>query len=192
MRRRTRTALVAAAVLLAACGRPLPPPEPAGPLPTVRFAVARLEVVERAPAEGATFLDRRRGRELAALAARLLRRHLVAAGGPGAVRVAVERARLVERKRPRPRGLGGPFGRAPVGELEAALTVRLSVLGEDGRERAFALVERALTRPLFAGTGVVGREAEARALARRLAAETVRALAARAEHDLAAWLGLSP
>ncbi len=163
-----------------------------GPLPTIRFAVARVEVVDRSPEVGTSFIDRRRGRELARALARALRARVVAAGGPGAVRVVVERARLVERPLPRPEGLGALFTRDAVAELEAAATVRLSVMGEDGRERAFALVELARSRPLYEGTGVAAREAAARTLARRLVAATVRALARRAERDLAAWLTLGP
>jgi len=192
VRRRALLALPLAGVL-AACSTGLPPDQPpAQPLPVLRLAVGSVRVVDRSTPPQDGFVDRRRSAELAARAKEVLARQVVAAGGPGSAEVAIERARLVARPVKTEAGPASWFRRDVTARLQAELAVRLSVRDGMGAERAFAVVEVARERPVLEGTRVVEVERLARELADATVEALVRALVARGERDLAAWLALAP
>lgn len=189
-----RTLLVLSlAGLLAACTSGLPPDRrTAEPLPVLRLAVGTVRIVDRSGEPQGDFLDRRRSRELAARAREVLQRQVVAAGGPGSAEVVIERARLVRVPVEPEDGIASYFRRDVVARLSAELGVRLSVRDGTGAERAFAVVEVARERPVLEGTAAVEVDRLAGGLADATVDALVRALVARGERDLAAWLALTP
>ncbi len=181
------------ALLLAGCasGGTERPAADAGPRPPLIFAVSAVEVVDNSSLPARTsFIDKRRSGALAKKLAELLRRRIQAGGGPGTLRVVIEKAVLVERPVAKTSGIAGFFLRETEARLEGSITVRLSVLDEGGFQRAFARVKVERSRPVLEGTSVTGRDALARGLIDDLLAQFQDSLERSVEDNLAAFLTL--
>ncbi len=179
---------------LAACSSvPAEDPKPyRSSRPPLVLAVDQVEVANqsRVPFD-TSFIDKRRSRELADTAAAFLRSRIQAGGGPGAARVVIERATLIERPRKKKEsGLAGLFVRESDRILEGDLAVRVSVVDPEGFERAFARAEVRRLKPVIEGSSVIQRDRLARQLMRDLMAQIDNALQEAIEQNLAAYLQL--
>ncbi len=180
-------------LLLAACTTAPAPkaPEAEARREPLVFAVAAVEVVDNSSLPANTnFITKRRSAALARRAEAALRERIRAGGGPGVLRVVIEKALLVERPVETTPGIAGLFLRETAAMLEASLTARLSVLDEDGFQRAFARVKVERSRPVPEGTTVAGRDALARDLVGDLMAQFQESLGRSVEDNLAAFLVL--
>ncbi len=193
MRTGLRFALVSAVLALLVAGCATAPPKNAADggerrQPLV-FAVALVEVVDNSSLpSGTNFITKRRSRELAGRLATALRERIEAGGGPGTLRVVIERAVLLERPVETRGGITGLFTRETEAFLEGSVTVRLSVLDESGFQRAFARVEVERERPVPEGTSVASRDALARGLIADLLDQVQDSLERSVEDNLAAFL----
>ncbi len=193
MRTGFRFALVSAVLALMVAGCATAPPKSAGGGGEQRepllFAVEKVEVVDNSslPA-GTTFITKRRSRELAGRLAGMLARGIEAGGGPGTLRVVIERAVLLERPVETRSGISGLFTRETEALLEGSVAVRLSVLDDSGFQRAFARVKVERQRAVPEGTSVASRDALARGLIEDLLDQTRDALERSVEDNLAAFL----
>ncbi len=153
------------------------------------FAVAAVDLVDNSSLPATTnFITKRRSAVLAERLATVLGQRLQAGGGPGTLRVVIEKALLAERPVETTSGITGFFVRETEAFLDGSVTVRLSVLDEDGFQRAFARVKVERSRPVPEGTSVAARDGLARSLIEDLLDQFQDALERSVEDNLAAFL----
>jgi hypothetical protein len=190
-RRRFFPALGGLALLGACAGEPPPPAAPAalvGPAP-IRLDVGSVDVAETySPADAPTFIDKRRTQQLVDATRAMLQETIQATGGPGYARASIERASMVERKRPVTGGVRGFFLREPDTELVGQLDVRLTVIDSAGSERAYATASISASRSILESTSVPERDRIAGQLGDELLQHLRRLLRQSAEEGLKDYL----
>jgi hypothetical protein len=187
-----RHALAPALLALAACASPppAPPPDPLAGLAGQRLAVAYVDVAEAyPPATAGTFIDRRRGDELAALTRDYLTEKLAATGGSASAKASILQVSVVEERRETARW-GTTLTNAPDATLRALVEVKVAIIGPDGKEDAYATAKVERARSIRNLTSVVEREAMAQELIRSLMVELDRALTRGVNENLAGYLQL--
>ena len=155
-------------ITLAACTPDGPPPVLAyRSQAPVLLPVAYFDIEDRRqPLPSANFIDERRSDELAEEVRAYLRNRFNTGGGSGSAVAVIEQASVTERLvEGRSGGLLGIVTGEPTYGLDGTLTVRIVERGPTGEEVGYGRASVARSREVRAGTTVVQRDAEARALA---------------------------
>jgi hypothetical protein len=165
-----RYTLVLGCLLLATvagCSRTAPAPKLGylGDAPII-LSVAQLDVEDRRqPLAQANFIDERRSDALSQEVQSYLRARFAAGSGAGSAVAVIEQANIVERLiEGRSGGVIGAVTGEPTYGLDGTLAVRIIARDVAGNEVGYARASVARSRSIRAGTTVLERDAEAKAL----------------------------
>jgi hypothetical protein len=190
-RRRVLVLTPAMLLGLSACGGPeVGSFQPRTELPALALTVGEVEVDESyPPLADANFIDERRTKRLATVAAQQLRQRITATGGVGRARVTLDRASITERLlADRSGGVTGFVTREPTYDMAGDLAVRVTILDSAGIEQAIAKAGVGRSRTVRAGASVMDRDAEAQRLMGDLLAQLDDALPKAMRDNLGSWI----